>query len=53
VAIAAYVLVMVAIVVGVDVLYLRHQLWLRLAVNVGIVVFFGVCYFLFLKRALN
>jgi hypothetical protein len=44
---------MVAIVVGVDVLYLRHQLWLRLAVNVGIVVLFGVCYFLFLKRALN
>jgi cytochrome c oxidase subunit IV len=45
-----YVLAMVAVVVGVDVLFFRHQLWERLAVNVGIVLVFGACYFRFLKR---
>lgn len=45
-----YVLVMVALIVGVDVLFLRHQFWPRLAVNVGIVVVFGAVYFAFLKR---
>ena len=45
-----YVLAMVAVVVVVDVLLLRHQFWPRLLVNVGIVVVFGACYFLFLKR---
>jgi hypothetical protein len=49
-AVAVYVLAMVAIVVGVDVLFLRHQFGLRLAVNVGIVLVFGVCYFIFFKR---
>ena len=44
-----YVLVMVALIVAVDVLFLRHQFWPRLAVNVGIVVIFGAVYFLFLK----
>ena len=46
-----YVLVMVALIVGVDVLFLRHQFWPRLAVNVGIVVVFGTVYLLFLRRA--
>jgi hypothetical protein len=46
-----YVLAMVAIVVGVDVLFLQRQFWLRLIVNIGIVVVFGAIYFLFLKRA--
>jgi hypothetical protein len=45
-----YVLAMVAIIVGVDVLFLRHQFWARLATNVGIVVVFVVCYYWFLKR---
>jgi uncharacterized membrane protein YozB (DUF420 family) len=45
-----YLLVMVALIVGVDVLFLRHQFWPRLAVNVGIVVVFGVVYWLFLRR---
>jgi hypothetical protein len=48
--VALYVLAMVAIVVVVDVLFLRHQFWPRLLVNIGIVVVFGTCYFLFLKR---
>jgi hypothetical protein len=45
-----YVLVMVALVVGADVLFFRHQFWPRLAVNVGIVLVFGLFYLRFLKR---
>jgi hypothetical protein len=45
-----YVLAMVAVVVGVDVLFFRHQFWERLAVNVGIVLVFVAFYFRFLKR---
>ena len=50
VAIVLYVLAMVAVVVGVDVLFFRHQLWARLLVNVGIVLVFLAFYFRFLKR---
>jgi hypothetical protein len=46
-----YVLVMVAIIVGVDILFFKHQLWERLAVNVGIVLVFAAFYFRFLKRS--
>jgi hypothetical protein len=45
-----YVLALVGVVVGVDVLFFRHQFWERLIVNVGIVLVFGACYFRFLKR---
>jgi hypothetical protein len=49
-AIVLYVLALVAVVVGVDVLFLRNQFWARLAVNIGIVLVFGAFYFRFLKR---
>ena len=49
-AIVLYVLAMVAIVVGVDILFFRHHFWERLAVNVGIVLIFGAFYFRFLKH---
>jgi hypothetical protein len=45
-----YVLAMAGVVVGVDVLFFRHQFWARLAVNVGIVLVFAAFYFRFLKR---
>jgi hypothetical protein len=45
-----YVLAMVAVVVGVDILFFKHQVWERLAVNVGIVLVFAAFYFRFLKR---
>ena len=45
-----YVLVLVAVVVGVDVLFFRNHFWERLAVNIGIVLVFGACYFRFVKR---
>lgn len=44
-----YVLVMIAVVVGIDVLLFRNQFWPRLAVNIGIVLVFGAFYFRFLK----
>ena len=45
-----YVLAMVAVVVGVDVLFFRNQFWERLIVNVGIVLVFAAFYLRFLKR---
>lgn len=49
-AVVLYVLAMVAIVVGVDILFFRHQIWERLAVNIGIVLVFGAFYFRFFRR---
>jgi hypothetical protein len=46
-----YVLALVAVVVGVDVLFFRHRFWERLVANVGIVLVFGAFYLVFLKRA--
>jgi hypothetical protein len=48
--IVLYVLAMVAIIVGVDILFFKHQFWARLAVNVGIVLVFLAFYWRFLKR---
>ena len=49
-AIVLYVLALVAVVVGVDVLFFRHHLWERLIVNIGIVLVFAAVYLRFLKR---
>jgi hypothetical protein len=49
-AVVLYVLAMVAVVVGVDILFFRHQFWPRLIVNIGIVLVFGAFYFRFLKK---
>jgi hypothetical protein len=45
-----YVIAMVAVVVGVDVLFFRDHVWERLAANVGIVLVFGAFYFRFLHH---
>jgi hypothetical protein len=37
---ALYVLAMIAVVVGVDILFFRHHFWARLLVNVGVVLVF-------------
>jgi hypothetical protein len=42
---------MVAIIVGVDVVFLRHLFWPRLLTNIGIVLVFVVVYLVFLKRS--
>jgi hypothetical protein len=39
-----YVLALVAVVVGVDILFFRNRFWERLIVNVGIVLVFGAFY---------
>ena len=49
-AVLLYVLALVAVVVGVDVLFFRHQFWERLIVNVGIVLVFAAFALRFLKR---
>jgi preprotein translocase subunit SecE len=45
-----YVLAMVAVVVGVDLLFFRNHSWERLAANVGIVLVFLAFYLRFLRR---
>jgi hypothetical protein len=49
-AVALYVLALVAVVVGVDVLFFRHHFWERLIVNVGIALVFAAFFWRFLKR---
>ena len=44
-----YVLAMVTVIVGVDVLFFRNRFWERLLVNVGIVMVFAAFYLRFLK----
>ena len=50
VAVALYVVAMVAVIVGVDVVFFRNRFWERLTVNVGIVLVFAAFYFRFLRR---
>jgi hypothetical protein len=49
-AVSLYVLALVAVVVGVDVLFFRDRLWERLMVNVGIVLVFWAFYLRFRKN---
>ncbi len=42
-----YVVALVAVVVGVDVLFFKHHFWARLMVNVGIVLVFAAFYLRF------
>jgi protein-S-isoprenylcysteine O-methyltransferase Ste14 len=49
-AVVLYVLALVVVVVGVDILFFRGHFWPRLIVNVGIVLVFGAFYLRFLKR---
>lgn len=45
-----YVLALVAVVSGLDVLFFRNRFWPRLMVNVGIVLVFVAFYLRFLKH---
>jgi hypothetical protein len=49
-AVVLYVLALVAVVVGVDILFFKHHFWERLMVNVGIVLVFAAFGLRFLKR---
>jgi hypothetical protein len=48
--VALYGLVMIAVVVGVDLLFFRDRFWGRLLVNIGIVLVFAAFYIRFLKN---
>jgi type IV secretory pathway VirB2 component (pilin) len=50
-ALVLYVIALVVVVVGVDVLFFRNQFWPRLIVNVGIVLVFGAVYLRFFRAA--
>ena len=45
-----YVVLLVAVIVGADVLFFRNYVWERLMANVGIVLVFAALYLRFVKR---
>lgn len=45
-----YFLVMAGVIVAVDVLFLRDHVWIRLGVNIGIVVVFAAFYLLVFRN---
>lgn len=45
-----YFLLMIAVVLGVDFLFLRNRFWPRLAANVGIVLVFAIFYFIVFRH---
>ena len=45
-----YVVVLIAVVVGVDLLFFKNRFWERLMVNIGIVLVFAAFYLRFLKK---
>jgi hypothetical protein len=49
-AVVLYVLALVVVVVGLDVLFFRNRFWERLIVNVVIVLVFWAFYLSFLKQ---
>jgi hypothetical protein len=49
-AIVLYLVAMAAVIVGVDLVFLRNRFWERLIVNIGIVFVFAALYLRFLRR---
>ena len=50
VAVALYVVAMVAVIVGVDFAFFRNRFWERLTANIGVVLVFAAFYLRFLAR---
>lgn len=50
IAVLIYLAAMIAVIVGVDVLFFRNRFWERLTANVGIVLVFAAFYSRFFKR---
>ena len=44
-----YILAMILVIVGVDLLFFRDRFWARLIENIGIVLVFGAFYLRFLR----
>jgi hypothetical protein len=51
-ALALYVVVMVAVIVGVDFAFFRNRFGERLVVNIAIVLVFGIFYWIFLRAVI-
>ena len=49
-ALALYLVLMIAVIVGVDFLLFRGRFWERLMVNIGIVLVFAAFYVRFFRR---
>jgi type IV secretory pathway VirB2 component (pilin) len=49
-AVALYIIVLIAVVVGVDILFFKNRFLERLLVNIGIVLVFAAFYLRFLKN---
>ncbi|HKT95848.1 MAG TPA: hypothetical protein VJS30_04855 [Paraburkholderia sp.] len=45
-----YILVLIAVIVSVDFLFLKNRFWVRLVVNIGIVAVFAAAYFALFKK---
>lgn len=50
IAVLIYLAAMIAVIMGVDVLFFRNRFWERLTANVGIVLVFAAFYSRFFKR---
>lgn len=50
ISVVLFVLIMIAVIVGVDVLFFRNRFWERLIANIGIVLVFVAFYWRFLKN---
>jgi hypothetical protein len=50
VAVALYLAAMVAVIVGLDVVFFRNRFWERLIANIGVVLVFAAFYLRFLAR---
>jgi hypothetical protein len=50
VAVALYVVAMVAVIVGVDFAFFRNRFWERLMANIGVVLVFAAFYSRFLRH---
>ncbi len=48
--VVVYVVVLIAVVVGIDILFFRNRFFERLLVNIGIVLVFAALYLRFLKK---
>jgi uncharacterized protein (DUF983 family) len=51
--VALYCVVLIAVVVSVDLLFLKNRFWERLIVNISIVLVFATFYLIFLKGVIN
>ena len=50
IAVVVYVAAMAAVIMGVDLVFLRNRFWERLIVNIGIVLVFAAFYLISLRR---